>query len=99
MSAQTTPGQWAVEPNGDQPEADGFNIVDTEGHYVAFVDPATTGNVEAWAKLIAAAPEMRRWLARWCDYKSGTLDYPDTTLREELKAVRELLANIDGEAR
>ena len=64
MEAKHTPGPWKLNTDGDTGMNDSGCILDSIGHvivtdiYGTFKNGRTTGEAEANARLIAAAPEM-----------------------------------------
>ena len=91
-NAKHTPGPWKSY------EDDGFinlMVVDAEGYYIAEAMGRTKKNMEANARLIAAAPELLEALEKLCNRWQG-----DTELYahgEEIKAGRAAIAKAKGQ--
>ena len=74
MKAQHTPGPWKLNTDGDTGMNDSGCILDSIGHvivtdiYGTYRNGRTTGEAEANARLIAAAPDLLAALTEAVDF-------------------------------
>lgn len=91
MSSKSTPGPWAVGPMHDTVRPDGFDRIGVanDGFIICTVYGKTerAGN----ARMIAAAPAMKRALQRQVDNIERWLDTGEPAGQEESKAIYEQL--------